>query len=369
MTDPNSPWGNRGKKNNDLDDLIQNWVKTLFGKSKPKSPFGGGPDDPEKKPSGKSTGFLIGLIAIGFLLFQFAYTIAPGEKGVVMRFGEFYRTSGSGLNFLIPFVEKVTKVDVETIRKEEFGYRRSVSGAGDGADRESLMLTADKNVVQLSWVVQYKIRDPESFLFNIADPRAAVRDISESVIRRLVGNRDFNFVLNNRDELADSTKKEMQEVIDKYESGIQLVVVQLQDVNPPDSVRPSFNEVNEAEQDKIRSGNEAQRIANDNVPKALGEAKRMIEEAEGYAIERLNNAKGEVTRFNAIYAEYAKAKAVTRTRMYIETLQAVLPQVQEIVVMDNKKGAMPILNLGHSAGAARVSAQQLPKVMSPKEVR
>lgn len=347
-----NPWGNRNKKPSELDELIQQGLKKIFnikqgGGGKPPS----GNDIGPKTPSGMNFGIIIVILLIAFMGYQSVYQIQPNEQGVVLRFGRFSNITGPGLNFLIPFMEKVIKVDVESIRKEEFGFRqnisRSYSQASNALDLESLMITADKNVIQLNWVVQYKIRDAENFLFNIRDPRAAVRDVSESVIRRLVGNRDFDYVLNNREELAESTLTEMQDLIDKYNSGIQLVVVQLQDLNPPDPVRPSFNEVNEAEQDKIRLANEAQKEANTKIPKALGTAKKIIQESEGYAIERVNEAEGDVARFNAILKQYKSAKEVTRTRMYVETLKNMLPSVKDIVVIDqNKNGMVPLLNLG-----------------------
>ncbi len=350
MPDDMNPWGNRGKKPSELDELIQQGLKKLFNIKKEKQPPSGDGNN-IKPPSGMSFGMIFIFLIVIFFGFQSFYQIQPNEQGVILRFGKFHHTSGPGLNFLIPLLESVKKVDVESIRKEEFGYRQNVSRnytqSSNALDLESLMITADKNVIQLNWVVQYKIRDPEHFLFNIRNPRAAVRDVSESVIRRLVGNRDFNYVLNNREELADSTLKEMQDVLDSFTSGIQLVVVQLQDLNPPDPVRPSFNEVNEAEQDKIRLGNEAQKQANTHIPKAQGTAKKVIEEAKGYSIERINEAKGDVARFNAIYKQYVNAKKVTRTRMYIETLKEVLPNVKEVVVIDqDKKGMIPLLNLG-----------------------
>jgi len=364
MSDGNNPWGNRGKKSGGLDDLIQDGIKKFLQGRKKKGlrPVGGGGDGDNNKPAkGLNIGFVFIIVVALFLGFQSFYQIQPGEQGVVLRFGKFHQTTSPGLNFLFPIIEKVIKVDVETIRKEEFGFRRSrVGGLSQPAafnDLESLMLTADQNVIQLSWVVQYKIRDPDHFLFNIEDPRAAVRDISESVIRRLVGNRDFDYVLDNREELAYSTRVEMQELLDKYASGMQVVVVQLQDVNPPDRVRPSFNEVNEADQDKIRLGNEAERVANREIPKASGVAKKEIEEALGYAIERVNKAEGDVARFNSVYKEYRNAKKVTKTRMYVETMKATLPHIQEIIVMDQgKKGIMPLINFG---GAPQLSPQQI----------
>ena len=354
MSDGNNPWGNRGKKPSGLDDLIQDGIKKILQGTKKKGlhPVGGGSDGDDNKPAkGLNIGLVVIVVIVLFLGFQSFYQIQPGEQGVVLRFGRFHQTTSPGLNFLFPIIEKIIKVDVETIRKEEFGFRNTIADtrfqSGNSNNLESLMLTADLNVIQLNWVVQYKVRDPDHFLFNIEDPRAAVRDISESVIRRLVGNRDFDYVLENREELAHSTRLEMQELLDKYSSGMQVVVVQLQDVNPPDPVRPSFNEVNEADQDKIRLGNEAERIANREIPKAEGVAKQAIEEAQGYAIERVNKAQGDASRFNSVYQEYKTAKKVTKTRMYVETLKASLPNVQEIIILDQgKKGIMPLLNFG-----------------------
>jgi membrane protease subunit HflK len=356
MPDNNNPWGNRGRKPSDLDDLIQDGIKKLVKSLKGRSKPPGGGEDKKSEGNGKSW-IIILIAAVIYLLFQSIFQIQPGEQGVVLRFGRYHHISSPGLNFKYPLVEKIIKVDVETIRKEEFGSKRSIGnrgGLGTSSslmDLESLMITSDKNVVQLNWVVQYKIRDPENFLFNIENPRAAVRDISETVIRRLVGNRDFDYVLNNRNELAVSSRTEMQELLNKYNSGIQIVVVQLQDVNPPDAVRPSFDEVNEAEQDKIRLGNEAQKEVNQILPRAEGEAKQTIEKAQGYAIERVNIAKGDVARFNSIYKEYRLAKKVTRTRMYIETLTESLPKLKEVIVVDqSNNGVLPLLHLGGTVG-------------------
>ncbi len=363
MPDDRNPWGNQGQKPSELDEIIQEGLKRIFGNKKGKRPPSGG-DEKLSPPNRKSFGAIVAILVVFFLGYQSMYQIQPNEQGVLLRFGRFQAVTSPGLHFLIPLVEEVTKVDVESIRKEEFGFRqnmsRSYSQASNALDLESLMITSDKNVIQLNWVVQYKIRDAEHFLFNIRDPRAAVRNISESVIRRLVGNRDFDYTLNNRDELANSTMMEMQVLMDKYNSGIQLVVVQLQDLNPPDPVRPSFNEVNEADQDKIRLANEAQKEANTKIPKASGTAKKMIEEAEGYAIERVNNAEGDVARFNSIYQQYIKAREVTRTRMYVETLSSVLPNVKDVVVVDQgKNGIIPLLNLGDALSANRNKTKPL----------
>lgn len=362
MPDNLNPWGNRGKKPNELDEIIQKGFKKLFGMKQDRLR----PIDNQEKPrtpGGRNLVFIVVIVVALFLSFQSFYQVNPSEKGVVLRLGKFNDITEPGLHFLIPLVEKVIKIDVDTIRKEEFGSRQNVSRtyaqSSNALDLESLMITADRNVIQLNWIVQYRIRDPEYFLFNIKDNTAAVRDISESVIRRLTGNRDFDYVLNNRAELAESTMVEMQQLLDKYNSGIQLVVVQLQDLNPPDPVRPSFNEVNQAEQDKIRLGNEAQKEANTKVPRAAGEAQKMIAEAQGYAIARINRAEGDVARFNAIYDEYRKAKQVTKTRMYVETLRSVLPNVKEVVVYDQgQKGVIPLLNLGDAMNSKTIGKSQ-----------
>ena len=355
MSDNQNPWDNRGKKPTELEDMIQQGLKKLFGNKSggPTPPPSGGNSSGSQAPK---KGFLsiIALAAIiGLVLMQSFYQIGQSEVGVVLKFGKYNVTTSPGLHFLIPFVEKVIKVNVESIRKEEFGTRQTATTAynkqSNFSDLESLMITSDNNVIQLNWVVQYRIANAENYLFNVQDPLAAVRDQSEAVIRRLVGNRDFNYTLNNRAELADSSLIEIQQHLDEYKSGIKIVTVQLQDLNPPDPVRPSFNEVNQAEQDKVRLGNEAQKERNEKIPKAEGVAKQMLEQAQGYAIERVNNAKGNISRYNAIYKQYKKYKEVTKTRMYIEALKEVLPTVKEVVIMDqSKNGMLPILNLGGS---------------------
>jgi len=360
MSDNQNPWDNRGKKPTELEDMIQQGLKKLFGNKS------GGPTPPAGSGSGSQPpkkGFIsiIALAAIiGLVLMQSFYQIGQSELGVVLKFGKYSETTDPGLHFLIPFVEKVIKVNVESIRKEEFGTRQNAPSAynkqSNFSDLESLMITSDNNVIQLNWVVQYRIAKAEDYLFNVQDPVAAVRDLSEAVIRRLVGNRDFNYTLNNREELATSSFREIQENLDLYKSGVKLVTVQLQDLNPPDPVRPSFNEVNQAEQDKVRLGNEAQKERNEKIPKAEGVAKQMLEEAQGYAIERVNNAKGNIARYNSIFNEYKKYKEVTKTRMYIEALKEVLPTVKEVIIMDQKKnGMLPILNLGGSNAIKQIN--------------
>jgi membrane protease subunit HflK len=208
------------------------------------------------------------------------------------------------------------------------------------------MLTADKNVINVAWIVQYKVNDPYAFLFEVQNVQQAVRDASESVTRRIVGNMDFDYVLSYRELLAADVKTELQALLDKLKAGVGVVTVQFQDINPPDTVKPAFNEVNEADQDMKRLVNEAQETYNRVIPKASGDAKKIIQESYGYAAARVNQAKGETERFTDILKEYKNAPDVTRKRMYLETMQEVLPNVQSVYVIDkDQQSPLPLLNI------------------------
>lgn len=365
--DQQSPWGKKKgpQTPEELIVLLLNKLKEFFdgvGSGEKGRPGTGGRLGPDLFGSGPLAnlgkfGLLIGVFFLGSLLFSAFYTIAPGEQGVVLRFGRYVKTTSPGLNFKLPFMDEVIKVDVENVRKEEFGFRTKTPGqrtefekTGYGA--ESLMLTSDRNVIDLEWIIQYKVQDPIFFAFKVKDVKQAVRDISEVVLRRIVGNMTFDYVLSNREMLASATQREVQESLDRYQAGVKIVTVQLQDVNPPEHVKPSFNEVNEADQDMKRLVNEAEESYNREVPKARGDAKKMLEEAQGYAVERVNLAQGEASRFLAILKEYKGGPEVTRRRMYLETMQEVLPKVTEIYVVDGDKGGiLPFLDVrgGHKA--------------------
>ena len=362
--DEQPPWG-KGGRSQSPEDFIAELLKKL------KESFSGGgsgppPDGGEEggsKPAGGAPKGLFGggmskilIVILLIILFQVVsasyYTIKPGERGVVLRFGEYSKTASPGLNFKIPLVDDVIKVDIETVRKEEFGFRTKVPGQKsiyqrEGFDSESLMLTADKNVIDVQWIVQYKVQDPFNFLFKVQDVRQSVRDVSETSMRRIVGNMDFDYVLSNREILANTTAKELQAELNNYEAGAVIVTVQLQDVNPPDAVKPAFNEVNEADQDMKRLVNEAEEAYNRVIPKARGEALQIVEEASGYLAQRVNESKGDTSRFLAIMKEYQAAKEVTRKRMYLETMQEILPSVTDIYVMDkDQRSILPFLNVG-----------------------
>ncbi|MDX1776313.1 MAG: FtsH protease activity modulator HflK, partial [Desulfobulbales bacterium] len=315
--DEQPPWG-KGGRSPSPEDFIADLLKKL------KQTFGGGNgappgDEGDQPPAGRPPQglfggigkllFIILIIVLIQIVYSSFYTIKPGERGVVLRFGEYSRTASPGLNFKIPLVDNVIKVDIETVRKEEFGFRTKVPGQKsiyqrEGFDAESLMLTADKNVIDVQWIVQYKVQDPFNFLFKVQDVQQAVRDVSETAIRRIVGNMDFDYVLSNREILASRTADELQTELNNYEAGVVIVTVQLQDVNPPDAVKPAFNEVNEADQDMKRLVNEAEEAYNRVIPKARGEALQIVEEASGYAAQRVNQSKGDTARFLSIMKEY-----------------------------------------------------------------
>ena len=344
------PWGKKKKPADPeefLADLIQK-VRDFFEERSKKEPKNAAPEgDNEGGGLAAGVGKIALIIAALVLLrgvFACFYTIEPGEQGIVLRFGKYSRTAGPGLNFKIPYMEDMVRVDVETVRKEEFGTQKTARSNSD--DSETLMLTGDKNVIDVAWIVQYKIKDPYYFLFKVSDVAQAVRDNSETVIRRIVGNMDFDYVLGNRITLADMGRQELQRDLNKLETGVDIVTLQLLDVTPTDEVKPAFNDVNAADQDMKRLINEAEQEYNKVIPEAKGTANKMIEEARGYAAQRINDAKGETTRFKAIAAEYEKAKEVTRQRMYLETMQTVLPQVRQLYIMDGgTQPALPFLNL------------------------
>ncbi|MCD6539324.1 MAG: FtsH protease activity modulator HflK [Candidatus Omnitrophica bacterium] len=281
------------------------------------------------------------------------YTVEPSEVGVVRRFGKFVRITKPGLHFKLPFkIEKVNKVKVEYIFKEEFGFRSAQPGirsvySQKSYDDESLMLTGDLNVLDVEWIVQFKIKDPVKFLFNIRDQRKTLRDVSESVIREIVGDYSFNEVLTGkRLEINNLAQEKMQNILDFYGSGIQIVTVKLQDVNPPSPVQPAFNEVNQAKQEREKMINEAWQIYNQKIPRAEGEALKIVREAEGYAQEVVNRALGDAERFNLIYSAYRSAKEVTLKRLYLEKLKEIVSKAGRVYVLDpQEKGILPLLKL------------------------
>ena len=283
------------------------------------------------------------------------FTIAPEEVGVVLRLGKYVRTTEPGLHLRLPFgFERVRKVPVQRQLKEEFGFRTVASGQRTQFTRdkrsmdESLMLTGDLNIADVEWIVQYKVVDPVMFLFHVRDARETFRDVTEAVMRGVIGDRSVDEVLTaGRQETEDETLVRLQNLCRQYDLGIAVELVALQDVNPPEPVKPSFNEVNQAEQERETLINQAQAELNREIPRAEGEAKATIEAGRGYAIQRVNEAEGEATRFESLYSEYRKAPEVTRRRLYLETMSSVLPQVGKTVIIDESvRSLLPLLDLG-----------------------
>ena len=294
-------------------------------------------------------------IFILLLLSGSIYQIEPEEMGVVIRFGKFVRTTDPGLHMKLPLgVESLTKVPVQRQLKMEFGFRtvrpgiRSEFRTTPESIKEAVMLTGDLNVAVVEWIVQYKIEDPYKFLFKIRDAESTFRYMNEAVVRNIVGDNSVDEVITvGRARIALEAKEALQTLCDNYEIGIEVNQLIFQDVNPPDPVKPSFNEVNESLQEKERKINEAWAEYNREIPKAEGEAEQMIQAAEGYATERVNRAEGDADRFQSIYREYARAPFVTRKRLYLEAMNEILPKISRKIIFDeNQKNLLPLLNLG-----------------------
>lgn len=307
---------------------------------------------------------VVGLLIFLALLwgsFSSFYTIQPEEQGVIRRFGKYAGLADPGLHFKIPFnVDQVTMVPKTRVLKEEFGFRTLQAGArsqfsNEDFTHESLMLTGDLNVIEVAWIVQYRIDKPDLFLFEIHEPVGTLRDVSESVMRRIVGNRMGSSVLTTgRNDISGEAQDEIQRIMDSYKSGINIVTVELRDVVPPKRVQPAFNDVNVARQAREQMINEAEKRRNQQLPRTEGQALQLIAEAEGYAIERINRAQGDTARFNAILSEYRMAPEVTRQRLYLETIDKVLPKAgQVVVVQENQMGPLPLLDLLSAKGGVK----------------
>ena len=306
--------------------------------------------------------WVVGGILLLLAAMSSVYTVQPEENAVVLRFGAFHvRIADPGLHFKLPLgIDQVIKVPVKRQLKEEFGFRTSATSSrearGAPPGDEAQMLTGDLNAANVEWVVQYRIADPEAYLFKVREVGATLRYMSEAVMRKVVGDRTVNEVLTiGRREVADEVKRELQALCNAYETGIVVDQVVLQNVTPPERVRPAFNDVNRAQQEREQKINLAEAEKNEVIPRAEGEALQMIQQAEGYAVDRVNRAEGEAKRFEALYQEYRKAPEVTRRRLYLETLNEVLAKTGRKLVLDeDARGVLPLLNL--EAGGQRPPA-------------
>ncbi len=301
------------------------------------------------------------LIAVGALLVIWLamtsfYTVQPEGQAVVKRFGKVIAVKPPGLHFKLPFgIDQQTFVPTARVLKEEFGFRTAVQQDATAAvyrksdenRNESLMLTGDLKVVDVEWVVQYRIEDPNKYMHRVEQVGKTIRDISEAVMRRIVGNSLGSDVLTvKRVQIASDAKVELQELLNSFDMGVRIGTIEMQDVTPPDPVKPAFNEVNQAEQQKERTINEAEKKQNQRIPAARGKARQVLESAEGYRAQRVNRAIGESSRFQAIVEEYRNAPEVTRRRMYLEMLDKVLPSLGKLYVVEpGGHSPLPLLNL------------------------
>jgi len=305
--------------------------------------------------------FLLLLVVLG--IYSSVYVVDTDEVGVVQRFGKYAKTTQPGLNFKLPFgIETARLVQVRRILKEEFGFSTERMGQGRTVavsenNSESLMLTGDLNVAVVPWIVQYRVKDPYDYLFKVQNVTQLLRDMSEAAMRLVVGDRSINEVISKREEIAVEAKEVLQGELDNAQAGITIVTIEMKRTNVPGPVQPSFNEVNQATQEKEQTIYQAREEYNKAIPSARGEAERVIRAAEGYALDRVNRAQGDAARFSAIYKEYAKAKDVTLRRLYLETLKELLPRLgPKYIVDDNQRNVLPLLNLNQSAMKQRIGA-------------
>jgi membrane protease subunit HflK len=337
------PWGSGAKPGSDLEDLVrqgQNRLKQIL-------PSGG--------PRGVIVLAVLALVGLG--AWTAYYTVPSDSVAVVQRFGKYLKEVPPGLHFKLPLgIDAATIVPVKRQLKQEFGF--ATPGAIDpyqtprDGKRETEMVTGDLNAALVEWVVQYRISDPFKFLFDVREPRKTLRDVSESVMREVVGDRTVDEVITiGRQEIETEALAKMQALSTKYAMGISIDQVQLKNINPPEPVQESFNEVNQAQQEKEKLINEARRDYNKVIPLAEGEKDQRIREADGYRLKRINEAEGDAARFSALFAEYRKAPEVTRRRIYIETLQDVLPGLRAKIIIDEQThNLLPLLNLDAQNG-------------------
>jgi membrane protease subunit HflK len=302
-----------------------------------------------------SLGALILAALIVLALISSYYQVEPDEVAIVTRFGRFVNTTGPGPHGKLPFgIEQVQKVPVQRQLKQEFGFRttraevQSTYAKDDRTSAESTMLTGDLNVATVEWIVQYKISDPYKYLFKLRDVEETFRLMAEASMRSVVGDHSVTELLTvGREAIAAKAKDLLSELCKRYDNGISVQQLVLQDVDPPESVKPSFNDVNQAIQERERAINEAWAEYNQEIPRARGLAEQTIEAAEGYAVDRVNRAKGDAQRFIALEEEYRKAPEVTRQRLYLETLAQVLPAAGKKLIFDERaKGILPLFPLG-----------------------
>lgn len=351
QNDSAAQWGSRPQSPPDLEQVLERAIDRLKGL------FSGGGSGGAGGGGSRGIFAFFMLFFVGVSLWSAYYTVPSDSVAVVQRFGMYLKEVPPGLHFKLPLgIDKTTIVPVKRQLKQEFGFATpgahdAYQGTRDGA-RETQMVTGDLNAALVEWVVQYRVSDPVKFLFEVREPADTLRSVSESVMREVVGDRTVDEVITiGRQEIEVEALVKMQKLSTKYVMGISIDQVQLKNINPPKPVQESFNEVNQAQQSKEKLINEARREYNKVIPLAEGEKDQRIREADGYRLKRINEAEGDVARFNALFAEYTKAPEVTRRRIYIETMQDVMPKIEsKILVDDGMRGVLPLLNLDGKKG-------------------
>jgi membrane protease subunit HflK len=339
--DKKDPWSGRNDQNSppDLDEVIRSLQQKLGGI------FGGGSGGGSSDGlTMKNLGFIAAAV-VGIWVLSGFYTVDEGTRGVVTRFGAFIETTTPGLNWHIPApIEQVEVINVEQQRFIEVGYRSGSGQAMGSVPKEAMMLTKDENIVDVRLAVQYQVKDAKDYAFNVLDPNSTLKQVTESVERGVIGASNMDFVLTEgRSEIVMAIKSEIQAVMDAYKTGILVTSVNLQDAQPPEQVQGAFEDAIRAREDKQRLINEAEAYSNDVVPKARGAASRIIQESEGYKVKSIAQATGDVSRFSQLLAEYKKAPAVTKQRMYIEAMESVLGRSNNVLV--DVKGGNNIMYL------------------------
>ncbi|MDH5547126.1 MAG: FtsH protease activity modulator HflK [Gammaproteobacteria bacterium] len=329
------PWGNSGGGKNqgppDLDEVLKKFQNKLGGIFGGKSTGGG--DSGSGAPGSGAIGLILVVVVIVWGL-SGIYIVEPAERGVVTRFGQYVDTSQPGPHWHIPYpVESVEIVDVDQNRNVEVGYRQSSAREAASVPQEALMLTQDENIVDIKFAVQYRVKDAKDYLFMVRDPDATLRQATESAIREAVGKSKMDFVLTEgQSDIADRTEQLIQEQLDRYGTGLEVIGVNLQSAQPPQEVRGAFEDAIKAREDQQRLINEAEAYSNDTIPRARGKAARELEQASGYKARIVAQAEGESQRFEQMLTEYKKAPKVTRQRLYLETMESVLSSTTKVMI-------------------------------------
>ena len=357
------PWGQRRKPDAggpDLDRIVKNLQQKFAGL------FGGGGG------AGPASGFGVGLIvvvALAIWALTGFYVINQGERGVVLRFGKETEIADAGLHWHLPYpIEKVEKVNVEKVSTIEIGYRSNPRGGGKSkVPKEALMLTEDENIIDIEFALQYRVNNAADYVFNVRDPETTIGQATESAVREVIGRSTLDYVFENRKNVEDNVKQLLQSILDNYRVGVSIQAVEMQRAQPPEEVKPAFDDAVKAREDRERLKNEAEAYANDVIPRARGAAARMLQEAEGYKASVIARADGDARRFTQIAAEYVKAPNVTRERLYLETMEQVLSNTTKIFVDQKAGNNLIYLPLDKLLPAGVPSGTPTPLVAPPPE--